>query len=390
VFSFLSSLNNLIDLAAVGLIGSKAGFSTPVDQQLRSILETVGVALKDTSTRARKRHQASIVHSIDQAEIEQERARIRELIVRGGYHDGRLDCVAGNGIMSELGFGEEPLNESDMTLPSPPLMDDTAPIHGEAVPPTKSSLVGIVPVTDHNLDEESEFISTLPIVVLKNFATKSAKGDSWNVIAEWGASLVENRIAHVIVVTEGPTATKALVKAIPAKPLNSVSLADADETKSFGYVQDKLGNAAVMSLEDRAQITKLGGRMVDLETLVYKVRTGAPVKEAVDDIVLRNVVELRKAAFGDDAEDAKTLAWTRSQAWKVVTELAKSGKVSLVLRLGTAKTLQDFPFKGAEQSLKAMEEHELITVSYLDGRAANIRPGKPVFRYAFAALIDGE
>jgi hypothetical protein len=235
--------------------------------------------------------------------------------------------VAGNGIMSELGFGDEPLLESDMTLPSPPLLDDVAPIAGEAVPPTKSSLVGIVP-SPNTLDDESEFIKTLPIVVLKNFATKSAKGDSWNVIAEWGASLVENRIAHVIVVTEQPTATKALVKAIPAKPLNSVSLADADETKSFGYVQGKLNNAAPMSAEDRAQITKLGGRMVDLETLVYKVRTGAPVKEAVDDIVLRNVVELRKAAFGDDAEDAKTLSWTRSQAWMVVKELAKSGKVS--------------------------------------------------------------
>jgi hypothetical protein len=324
----LSSLNNLIDLAAVGLIGSKAGFSTPVDQQLRSILETVAVSLKDTSTRTRKRHQASIVHSIDQAEIREERERIRERIVRGGYHDGRLDCVAGNGIMSELGFGDEPISEDDMLAAPTPLMDDTAPIHGEAVPPTKASLVGIVPSETSSLDEESEIIKTLPIVVLKNFATKSAKGDSWNVIAEWGASLVENKIAHVIVVTEGPTATKALVKAIPAKPLNSVSLADADESKSFGYVQDKLGAAATMSMEDRAQITKLGGRMVDLETLVYKVRTGAPVREAVDDIVLRNVVELRKAAFGDDAEDAKTLAWTRPQAWMVVKELAKSGKVS--------------------------------------------------------------
>lgn len=329
VFSFLSSLNNLIDLAAVGLIGSKAGFSTPIDQQLRSILETVASALKDTSTRSQKRHQSEIVHSLDEAELEEQRARIRELIARGGYHDGRLDCIAGNGVMSELGLGDEPIYEYEMGASPPPLMDDTAPIHGEAVPPTKTSIVGLVPGKEGAvLDEESEIIKTLPIVVLKNFASKSAKGDSWNVIAEWGAGLVENRIAHVIVVTEGPTATKALVKAIPAKPLNSVSLADADESKSFGYVQDKLGNAAILSAEDRAQVTKLGGRMVDLETLVYKVRTGAPVREAVDDIVLRNVVELRKAAFGDDSEDAKSLAWTRSQAWKVVQELAKSGKVS--------------------------------------------------------------
>lgn len=50
--------------------------------------------------------------------------------------------------------------------------------------------------------------------------------------------------------------------------------------------------------------------------------------------------------------------------------------------------LQEFPFKGAEQSLKSMEEHELISVTYHEGRASRIRPGKPVFRYAFASLVD--
>jgi len=49
VFSFLSSINGLIDLASLGLIGQKAGFSTPVDQQLKQILEVVGSALKDVS-----------------------------------------------------------------------------------------------------------------------------------------------------------------------------------------------------------------------------------------------------------------------------------------------------------------------------------------------------
>ena len=37
-----------------------------------------------------------------------------------------------------------------------------------------------------------------------------------------------------------------------------------------------------------------------------------------------------------------------------------------------------------------MEEHELVTVTYVDGRASKIRPGKPVFRYAFEALVEGE
>lgn len=51
--------------------------------------------------------------------------------------------------------------------------------------------------------------------------------------------------------------------------------------------------------------------------------------------------------------------------------------------------LQEFPFKGAEQSLKALEEHELVSVSYIDGRASMVKPGKPVFRYVFQALVNG-
>ena len=62
--------------------------------------------------------------------------------------------------------------------------------------------------------------------------------------------------------------------------------------------------------------------------LVYKVRTGTSVADAVHDLIYRNVVELRKQAFGDDSEDAKSLPWNRAQAWKVVSDLAKKGEVS--------------------------------------------------------------
>ncbi|KAL7421170.1 mitochondrial escape protein 2 [Cryptotrichosporon argae] len=364
VFSFLSSLNGLIDLASVGLIGQKAGFSTPVDQQLRAILEVVGGALKDVSVRSEEDRQQAIANAKDQIELQAEKQRRQELIIRGGWHDGRLDCVAGNGVMSELGLGEEPVADADMSEPNP------------TVEPRPVALA-----TADTVSAEAEAIKTLPIVVLKNFAQKTAKGDLWNVLAEWGASLVENQVAHVIVVTEGPTATKALTKALPAKPLNSVSLADADEANSLAYIRDKLAGNDI-STEDASQVAKLGGRMVDLETLVYKVKTGTTIREAVDDFVSRTVVELRKSAFGDDSKDAKNLPWSRAQAWKVVSELAKHGEVSY------AFLLQDFPFKGAEASLKALEEHELVSVTYVDGRASRLKPGKPVYRYAFEALVN--
>ncbi|ORX33380.1 RNA12 protein-domain-containing protein [Kockovaella imperatae] len=377
VFSFLNSLNGLIDLVTVGLIGQKAGFATPIDQQLRSVLDVVGTALKDVSAHTREKHQESIDKARKCAEVEVEESRRQALIRRGGWHDGRLDCIAGNGVMSELGLGQEPTFDGDLAI------DNVIEISEPATAAKPSARRSASAYPPEDLDVESEYIQALPIVVLKNFAQKSARGELWTVLSEWGAGLVENKIAHVIVITEGPIASKSLTKALPSKPLNTVSLADADYENSLSYVRDKLESSnSALSLADRDQITKLGGRMVDLETLVYKVRTGASVPEAVDDIVLRNVVELRKLAFGDDAEDAKSLPWTRQQAWKVVSELAKNGELSY------AKLLQDFPFKGSEQSLKALEEHELVSITYVDGRASKVKPGKPVFRYAFEQLVN--
>lgn len=47
----------------------------------------------------------------------------------------------------------------------------------------------------------------------------------------------------------------------------------------------------------------------------------------MEDIIVRGVGELRKNAFGEDAEDAKELPWTRAQAWGLMKRLAKEGEV---------------------------------------------------------------
>lgn len=65
--------------------------------------------------------------------------------------------------------------------------------------------------------------------------------------------------------------------------------------------------------------------------LIYKVRDGSSIEDAVEDIVARGVGELRKNAFGDDAEDAKELPWTRAQAWILMKRLAKEAEVPVSL-----------------------------------------------------------
>lgn len=102
------------------------------------------------------------------------------------------------------------------------------------------------------------------------------------------------------------------------------------------------------------------------------------VQQAVDDIVSRGVSELRKSAFGDDAEDAKSLPWSREQAWILMKLLAKKPEVgdgvytlrddsNIWAQTPYHEVLMDFPFKGDESPLREMEHSELIAISTHNG-----------------------
>jgi hypothetical protein len=94
----------------------------------------------------------------------------------GIWHDGRLDCVAGNGIMSELGIGDELFGERDMV--GPLLVDVRGPDK------EKQGVPLIAPV------------ASLPIVVIKNYSTKigSSREELLGVLAHWAAMLAENQV----------------------------------------------------------------------------------------------------------------------------------------------------------------------------------------------------
>jgi hypothetical protein len=209
-----------------------------------------------------------------------------------------------------------------------------------------------------------------------------------------------------------------------SKPLNTITLSDADEETALAFVQQKLKEAKSdleLTSGATASIGRLGGRASDLDNvsvadlvtvwrasqsappqLIYKVRNGSSIEDAVEDIIARGVGELRKNAFGDDAEDVKELPWTRAQAWGLMKRLAKEGEVGRflwdflkdciwleILEIPYHDTLMSFPFKGEETALRNMEHAELIAISTHNGRPSTIRPGKPVYKWIFERVVGG-
>ena len=136
--------------------------------------------------------------------------------------------------------------------------------------------------------------------------------------------------------------------------------------------------------------------------MVHKVLSGESVEEAIEEIITRGVNELRKNGFGDDIEDAKSLPWTREQAWTIVKSLSKEDEIPY------HDVLLDFPFKGDENALRNMEHAELISIGTVQGekyisflrnvtitknipagRPSVIKPGRPIYRFVFERLVAG-
>lgn len=90
--------------------------------------------------------------------------------------------------------------------------------------------------------------------------------------------MVENQIAQVVVIGDNTSASKPLAKALPSKPLNAISLTDADHKTSLEYVSSKLGSARTeMTGEEKEILRTLGGRMTDLDELLVKLRSGLTI-----------------------------------------------------------------------------------------------------------------
>ncbi|KAI0670636.1 RNA12 protein-domain-containing protein [Trametes maxima] len=387
VFSFLNSVNNLIDLASVGVIGQKAGLSSSLTDQLKQILDVVGRGLARVNTSHHNQHEREVKQAqLKEVRVKEAAAR-QEQIEKGLWHDGRIDALCGNGVMSELGVGVEHFGEADADAPKP------APANDEVLNEKRGQMQSEEEKQEEEAKqkkqraEDLQSSQSMPVVIIKNFESKGGgarKEELLNVLAQWAASIADGQVAHVIVVSDNRENVKRLARALPSKPLNQISLSDADNASAMSFVKQKLHDSGVdakFTQQQMAYIDRLGGRASDLESLIHKVRSGLTVEEAVEDIVIRGVSELRKNAFGDDVEDAKNLPWSREQAWILMKQLSKQPQISY------HEVLMDFPFKGDETPLRSMEHAELISIGTVNGRPSTIRPGKPVYKYVFERLV---
>ncbi|CAG8482858.1 12374_t:CDS:10 [Gigaspora rosea] len=236
-----------------------------------------------------------------------------------------------------------------------------------------------------NKSAEPQFIESydpadIPIVVIDSFMTKDTteRDEIWNHLAKLASLLVDNGVAHVVFVSSNVGIVKSLSKVFPNRTFNYCNLTDAPTERAVNLVNMNVDGYNIEELEEQVKI--LGGRVTDLRVFINKIRSGQTPQDALNDLITKANIEIRKIGFGDDTDDAKTIPWKGIQFWKVMKELVQNDHVSY-----DAIKFSPF-FNGDDTAIRAMEEAELITILQLSGRPDQIQPGKPLYKAAFAQI----
>jgi hypothetical protein len=173
-----------------------AGLSSSLTEQLQKITDVVNKGLKAVSSSHRSAMKRKFERKRRIEEQDRADATRREQIRQGIWHDGRLDCVAGNGVISELGFGIERMSDADKDTESAGdaiLMSQSEYELEEKTRETRRK---------ERSEEDTQAIDSLPIVIIKNYAVKSGtlsphQQDVMAVLAQWAATIVENQVSQI-------------------------------------------------------------------------------------------------------------------------------------------------------------------------------------------------
>lgn len=179
-----------------------AGLSSSLGDQLKEVLEVVGTGLRAVNTSYRKRRQREIEEERIAEIAAKEEAKLKERIRKGIWHDPRLDCIAGNGVMSELGVGDEWFGESEADV-KPVVASHIYEGEGmkEKGDKGQDGNGNVVEAKkNQGSSEDMRAIEAIPIVILRGFDSKGGgvrREELLNVVSQWVAGLAQNQVCSI-------------------------------------------------------------------------------------------------------------------------------------------------------------------------------------------------
>lgn len=373
VFSWVSSISGLVDLAVQSTTGVKSGFSETLDSQIAKILHTTAGALSEVAIAERKKMKIS-----DKDESMTDDAFL------DAHPERRAVVVIDN-------FAHR--NEDSAGLVYDRMAEWAAAL-------VQNNIAHVIFLAD-----DSSFSKSLSRALPDRVFRQVALGDlSPDVAKKFVMSHLEEELNPDGTTRDSPSQ-------------------GGGEAKQGGQQRQPPGQGGrtpeeeARRRQDSAEldqcISSLGGRLTDLEFLARRLRAGQSPNKAVEEIIEQSASEILKmfllapsspsapvrsspsssaSSSGSSSSSSSSgpgRSWSGEQAWYLVKALAgadalRYGEVLLSPTFASSTTPSA---ASGEAALDALASAELITVGTSNGgRPASVSPGRPVFQAAFKLL----
>ncbi|KAI8913345.1 RNA12 protein-domain-containing protein [Gorgonomyces haynaldii] len=223
-----------------------------------------------------------------------------------------------------------------------------------------------------------------PVIIIDDYLDKmSSRGHYiYDILTQWAGQVAESRHAHVVFVSDNPSAVRNISKVFPKKSLEMFHLSDATPSSAKEYLKRHLGQK-ITDKQCEQGIHALGGRFHDLDVFIQKIVSGITPQDALHDMVSRAVGEIRKLGLQEETV-GENPGWTPVQFWYVLKLLSEHEEVPFdAVRVHSL-------FKGDAAPLLQMERAGLIGLVHMNQRPQVIKAEKPLFKTAFASLMKDQ
>lgn len=225
-----------------------------------------------------------------------------------------------------------------------------------------------------------------PVIVINNFMrrTDSSHDFVFKELADWAGQLIQNNLAHVIFITLDSGSSVHLTAALPNQVFKTISLDDASPKSARQYVNRQLKNKYADTID--MCLEPLGGRMLDLQAFVRRVKSGEEPGEALKEMI-RQASEQLSTFYLNVGVTGSEMPWDTAQLWKLIRLLAENDTIEV-------NDLVKIPLFGLSPStintLNVLEKNDIISLKRDKGITKSISIGRPIFKAAFRDLVSDE
>lgn len=249
------------------------------------------------------------------------------------------------------------------------------------------------PLLEDELLKEDQYLQQhpecKPIIVINKFLLKADSNQDfiYKMIADWTSQVVQSNIAHVIYITHDVGSVQHLTDSLPNQVFKTIGLSDATAKSSKQYVLNQLnGTNYSRSGNIDMCLEPIGGRMLDLQAFIRRVKSGESPDEALDEMVNQAAEQITTFFLNKSIKStaASEDNWLPAQVWAIMKILCLKDNIDYT---ELTKNPLFKSNKDTLSTLSTLEKHDLISLSRDKGILSSISTGRPLYREAFKNLV---